>query len=135
MATFSSGRVGSMGVQPEYSTASLASWLPGKAAAACAEESDCEDDAVSQLPAAAPGAPAAFQPSTTPTDTTPQQLRSCPFLTTASDPTADEAPVSGSEESAGGAADYMTLTLGLPQGCATGGRAEQQVIRLQQTLF
>jgi hypothetical protein len=116
--------------QPEYSTASLASWLPCKAAAACGEESDCEDDAVSQLPAPAP---AVFPPSITPIDTTPQQLRFCPFLTAASDPTDDEAPVSGSEESAGGAADYLPLTLELPQTFATAGRAVQQVIHLAAT--
>jgi hypothetical protein len=155
-ATFSSNACGAGSVvQQEYSTASLASWLPGKgtssmqAAAACAaEESDCEDDAVSQrwtlLPpaaATAPVAPASILPDTTPAQTGPgaaggaagsggskaQLLPSLVIRT--SDLTADDAaayPVSGSEESDGGV-DFMPVMVELAQGGAVAGPAGQQV--------
>lgn len=138
-ATFSSGVQPMAACQPEYSTASLASWLPGcqgtssmqQGAAACAaEESDCEDDAVSQrwpglasAPTTVGPAPQAPQlsgsftgPAAGTGGSSRLQLASAP----ASTPTAVLCcPVSGSEESEGGAitgTDTLPLALELGQG-------------------
>lgn len=130
-ATFSSG---ACGVQPvEYSTASLASWLPGRgnssmqAAGCAAEESDCEDDAVSQRWTILPPAPAAPAPFTAfHTSRSIQHLASAPV----SIPKAILCPVSGSEESEGAAIAGGPLPValelgqggGVAQGAQVGGQ-------------
>jgi hypothetical protein len=157
-ATFSSGAGGqSSAGLPQHSTASLASWLPGKGtssmqATACADDSDCEDDAVSNrwslLPPAAPPAAAspafsmprntqaqtgprqATRPAGSASNTVQQQARLAPpSATSEAAALACMSPVCGAMESveAAGAADLTSLLLKLAQGGGRIGHTAQQV--------
>jgi len=129
-ATFSSAgcAAGSVG-QAAYSTASLASWLAssmqGPAGAGAGDDSDCEDDAVSQRWGAFKPAPAAFSlPQTTAAQTAAYPAHQEPAPAAVASPPVDdrpaECPVAVSEELDAGIAapgpDLVPMLLQLAQG-------------------